>query len=82
MVKDDDELLPDEEAKTYRGLAARLNYLSADCPDLQVQIKESSIAMPKPTRGSWRLIKKVARYLIGRQNVVWNYAWQDPVSKC
>ena len=73
MLKDDDEVLPDDEAKTYRGLAARLNYLSLDCPHLQFQIKECSTAMSKPTRGSWRLLKKVARYLVGRTQVLWRY---------
>ena len=48
------------EAKTFRGLAARLNFMSLDCPDLQFPIKASSQAMAKPTQGSWRLLKKVA----------------------
>ena len=38
--------------------------------------------MAKPTKGSWRAVKKVARYLIGRRNVVWNYEWQNEVTQC
>ena len=30
----DDELLGKSEATAYRGLAARLNYLSQDCPNI------------------------------------------------
>ena len=38
----DDEELNKEEAKIYRGLAARLNFMSQDCPDLQFPIKPCS----------------------------------------
>ena len=33
--------------------------------------------MAKPTRGSWKRIKKAARYLVGRKRIVWLFVWQD-----
>eukprot|EP00973_Karenia_brevis_P070125 9747446-Karenia_brevis.AAC.1 len=35
-----DELLGKEEAKVFRSLAATLNFVSLDCPDLQFSIKQ------------------------------------------
>ena len=74
------EDLDREEAKVYRGLAARLNFLSQDSPDLQFPVKACSQDMAKPQRGSWKRIKKVARHLIKRKAVVWMFAWQDEPS--
>ena len=51
--------LDKEEAKIYRGLAARLNFLSLDCPDLQFPIKECSKDMANPTRDSFKKVKKI-----------------------
>ena len=66
-----------EEAKEYRGVAARLNFLSLDCPDLQFPIKDAQRDMGSPKRGSWKRIKKIARYLVGRKKVVWDFKWQE-----
>ena len=66
-----------EEATIFRGLAARMNYLSLDCPDLQFPIKQCSREMAKPKRGSWKRMKKIARYLMDRKSVVWEFKWQD-----
>ena len=73
--------LDKKETKEFRGIAATLNYMSQDGPDLQFPIKSVTKLMARPTRGSWKVAKKVARYLIGRKNVVWEFAWQDPVSR-
>ena len=76
------EDLGKEEATVYRGLAARLNYMSQDSPDLQFPIKSCSQEMSKPKRGSWKRIKKVARYLVGREKVVWDFKWQEEPREC
>eukprot|EP00973_Karenia_brevis_P010916 1480035-Karenia_brevis.AAC.1 len=44
--------------------------MSLDCPDLQRPMKQSSRDMAKPTIGSWRILKRVARYLVGVTSVV------------
>ena len=51
------EPMDKRESKEYRGMAARLNFLSLDCPDLQFPIKEAQRDMGNPTRGSWKRIK-------------------------
>jgi hypothetical protein len=66
-----------DEAKKFRGLAARLNYMSQDCPDLQYPIKQSSRDMANPTLGSLASVKKTARYLLDRVGAVWRFEWQD-----
>ena len=63
----------------YRGLAARLNFLSLDCPDLQFPSKSVAREMAKPTSGSWGILKKIARYMLKREAVVWEFCWQDEV---
>ena len=63
----------------FRGLAARVNFLSLDCPDLQFSGKAASREMAKPTLGSWKILKQLARYLLGREAVVWVFGWQDEV---
>ena len=37
--------------------------------------------MAKPRVGSWREVKTVARYLMGRKAVVWKFGWQEEVSR-
>eukprot|EP00973_Karenia_brevis_P052483 7292071-Karenia_brevis.AAC.1 len=36
--------------------------------------------MAKPKMVSWRALKRVARYLVGVERVVWKYRWQDEVT--
>ena len=36
------EELEPTEATVFRGLAARMNFLSLDCPDLQFPVKQTS----------------------------------------
>ena len=73
--------LDESEAKVFRGLAATLNYMSQDAPDLQFPIKDCSRSMATPKQGSWRGMKRVARYLLNREKVVWGYVWQEEVGK-
>jgi hypothetical protein len=60
-------------------MVARLNYLSRDSPDIQYPAKELSKEMANPKIGGWRRLKKTVRYLLGREAVVWRYAWQAEV---
>ena len=76
-LEEEEEPLEKEDATGYRGVVARLNYLAQDCPDLQFPALELSREMDKPTSGSWRRMKKVARYLVDRKKIVWRYPWQD-----
>ena len=71
------EPVPKEEATSFRALAARFNFLSQDCPDLQFPIKQCSRDMANPLRGSWKKMKKIARYLLAREKIVWDFKWQE-----
>ena len=73
----DEELLPQEEASAFRALAARINFLAQDCPDIQFPAKEVCQDMAVPTRNSWAKMKRLARYLVLRKKVVFQYHWQD-----
>ena len=71
---DDDETdLGREEARKFRGSAARLNYLGQDRPDIQFATKEICQGMSRPTVGGLRKIKRAVRYLVGARRLVWKY---------
>ena len=46
-------------ATEYRGIAARMNYLAADRPDMQYAVKETCRDMASPTEGSWRRLMRI-----------------------
>ena len=50
----DEEDMEREEAKIFRGLVARMNYLAQDSPDLQYPAMEVSREMARPKKGAWR----------------------------
>ena len=60
----------------YRGLVARLNYLSQDCPDLLFPTMKCSRGMANPGKEDWARLKRLARYLLVRRAVIWEYRWQ------
>ncbi len=70
-----------EDAKDFRGCAARMNFLSQDCPELQHGAKEVCREMAKPLVGSWKRVKKMVRFILSRESVVWRYEWQDEVKE-
>ena len=65
----DEDDMEREEAKTFRGLVARMNYLAQDSQDLQYPAKEVSREMARPKRGAWRRLTKVIKYVAGRRAV-------------
>ena len=69
------ELGPNE-ATTYRSIAARANYLSADRPDIMYAVKELCRGMAKPTKGHWLKLKRLGRYLIESGRTIMRYDWQ------
>ena len=62
-----------DEAKEFRAAVARLNYLTQDSPDVQFPAKVLSSEMANPTTASWRRLKKVVRFVVGRKRVVWRF---------
>ena len=58
-----DEPLGHDEARRYRRLAATINYLAADRPDMQLVARGFGRTMASPARKSWANLKRAARYL-------------------
>jgi hypothetical protein len=77
MMNNDDEMERDD-AKKYRGIAARLNYLSPDRMDIGFAVKEAARNMSKPLVGDWAKLNRIGRYLVGRPRLVSLFAWQAP----
>ena len=75
-------LLRNDMASKFRSIAARINYLAADRPDIMYSAKEACRQMSAPTEGGWRMIKRIGRYLIGRPRAVLKYEWQSRESPC
>ena len=58
---DCEEALPSAKASEHRAHTARLNYLSADRPDISYSVKELARAMSAPTNGCWDKLKRLGR---------------------
>ena len=69
-------------ASKFRSIAARINYLAADRPDIMYGAKEACRQMANPTEGGWKMIKRIGRYLVGRPRAVLKYEWQSRESQC
>lgn len=74
-VEDGEEETPMEgaEAKKFRGIAARANYLGLDRPDIQYTTKEVCRNMSKPKKRHWRKLKRLARYLVMYPRLIWKF---------
>ena len=72
-----DEELDAGMAKRYRRLAATVNYLALDRPDLQFTAGVLGRTAARPTTRSWANLKKVGRYLISHPAMTFRYTWCD-----
>ena len=59
-----------EDLSRFRSVAARANFIAQDRPDIRYSVKELCREMSKPTQGSLRKLKKLARYLKGQPRMV------------
>ena len=75
----DDDLLPKVlgDDRKCRSIVATINYMATDMPDLQFACKEVCREMSAPTVQSWKKVKRIGRYLLGREKVVWMFPWKD-----
>ena len=62
-----------EECKSYRMLAARLNFMAQDNPAIQYAAKEICRNMARPESAHFARIKKLARFLLGVERSRWEY---------
>ena len=68
-------------ATRYRICVMRLSYFALDRADLGEPVKCSARSMAKPTPGSPRDLKKVARYLLGTKHMAL-HVWRQTFPKC
>ena len=70
--------LQGEERRRFRSMAARLNYIGQDRSDIQYATRGVCAEMARPTEGGKKKIKRVVRYLLGVEKVVWRMSeWDD-----
>ena len=71
------EKMSKDEITAYRMLAARLNYMSQDDPVIQFPAKEACRRMADPALEDFEVIKRLARFMRGIEEVAWEFRWQD-----
>ena len=75
-LDDNDRELGKEEVSLYRVVAARANYLALGRVDIQYATKGCCRGMARPQVLHMSMLKRLARYLVGRPRAVWQYDWQ------
>ena len=65
-----------EETTMFRAVAARLNYLSQDWPDITFATMKLSSKMSRPDTQDLKNMKRVGLFLVGRPRVGCLFEWQ------
>ena len=73
----EEQVLDKDEMKTFRMLAARLNYIAQDDPTVQFAAKELCRKMSSATNQYFSKLKKLVRFLVGVEEVLSEYPWQN-----
>jgi len=71
------EVLQKEEEQAFRALAARANYVAIDVPNIQYPTKEVCRDMSKPSISGYEKLKSLARYMVGFEEVLFEFKWQS-----
>ena len=64
------------EVQRYRSVAAILNYLAPDRPNVQYAVKEVCRNMSAPRLSDWAKLKRFVRYLVGRPRLITKMDYQ------
>ena len=72
-----DEEILQEEATQYRALTARAMFLAHGRTDIGFAVKELSRRMSKPRQQDMKDLKRLGRYLIGKERMVLTFRRQD-----
>ena len=67
----------DADCSKYRAIAARLNYVALDRPDMMYAAKECSRRMSKPMVGDWGPVRRLVRYMVEYPRMVHFYEFQS-----
>ena len=65
-----------EETTFFRAVAARLNYLSQDRPDITFTTMMLCSKMSRPDAQDLKNMKRVGRFLVGRPRIGCQFEWQ------
>ena len=65
------------EARAFRALAVRANFLCMDRPDIAFAATECCRRMSAPRSEDVRALERVASYLRGRPRLVYRFPWQQ-----
>ena len=76
---EDATLLDVSEAKLFRSVCMRAQFLAQDYPVIQFAAKECGRFMKDPTVGAMVKLKRLGRFLIGSPRCVWRFVRQKPV---
>jgi hypothetical protein len=63
-------------ATKFRAIAARANYLSQDRSEIQFSVKELCRAMSCPKEDDWNKLKRLARYIVGKERCTITFLYQ------
>jgi hypothetical protein len=66
-----------DEARRYKSLAARLNYLATDRVDIQFAVCAIARGMANPSLEDWTRLKRLGRYLKYRPKLVNHFGFQE-----
>lgn len=64
------------DARKYRKVAKRCNFLALDRPDIVYAAKEASKTMSEPKEADWVKLERLARHLKQNPRLVYKYRWQ------
>ena len=67
----------EQQATSYRALAARANYLSLDRPDVAFAAKELCRKFARPTLDAFRALQRLVRFLVHHPRLVYEFAFED-----
>jgi len=73
LSEEGEVVLDPGQTKRFRRVAAVLNYLAADRPDIQYAVKEVCRGMAGPLERHQKMLKRVARYLLDKPRLVMNF---------
>ena len=74
-----DSVMTPADARKYRAIVARLNYIASDRVDLQFAVKEAARNMSCPKAEDWHALKRIGKYLKGRPRLVMKFGWQAQI---
>ena len=63
--------------RKYRSIVATINFVATDVLGLHFACNEACREMSAPTVQPWKKVKRIGRYLFGREKVVWMFLSGD-----